>query len=67
MEKNNEVVTNKPVKKERMNVYVFSILMFIVFVATFYVVHIYLRSFLFSNVLINLHEFAVFCSPPPFS
>ena len=59
MEKNNEVVTNKPVKKERMNVYVFSILMFIIFVATFYVVHIYLRSFLFSNVFSNMHTYDI--------
>ena len=59
MEKNNEVVTNKPVKKERMNVYVFSILMFIIFVATFYVVHIYLRSFLFSNVFSNIHTYDI--------
>ena len=59
MEKNNEVVTNKPVKTERMNIYVFSILMFIVFVATFYVVHIYLRSFLFSNVFSNMHTYDI--------
>ena len=45
MEKNNEV-ENKVVKKDRMNIYVFSILMFVVFVATFYLIHVYLTGFL---------------------
>lgn len=59
MEKNNEGVVNKSIKKDRMNIYAFSILMFIVFVATFYLVHIYLRSFLFSNVFSNMYAYDI--------
>ena len=59
MEKNSEVVQNKTVKKERMNIYLFSILMFIVFVATFYLVHVYLSGFFFSNVFSNMHTYDI--------
>ena len=58
MEKNNEV-ENKVVKKDRMNIYVFSILMFVVFVATFYLIHVYLTGFLFSNVFGSIHTYDI--------
>lgn len=45
---------NETSKKKRMNIYAYSILMFILFVFTFFVVHIYLSSFLYINISENV-------------
>lgn len=57
MEKNNIEV--KPVKKERMNIYLFSILMFVAFVATFYMVHIFLSNFFYETLLTGMHTYDI--------
>lgn len=57
MEKNNVEV--KPVKKERMNIYLFSILMFVAFVATFYIVHIFLSDYFYTTLLTGMHTYDI--------
>ncbi len=57
MEKNNVEV--KPVKKERMNIYLFSILMFIIFVFTFYMVHIFLSDYFYNTLLTGMHTYDI--------
>lgn len=57
MEKNNVEV--KPVKKERMNIYLFSILMFVAFVATFYMVHIFLSNYFYNTLLTGMHTYDI--------
>ena len=57
MEKNNVEV--KPVKKEKMNIYVFSVLMFVVFVATFYGVHVLLSTFFYDTLLTGMHTYDI--------
>ena len=57
MEKNNVEV--KPVKKERMNIYLFSILMFVIFVFTFYMVHIFLSDYFYNTLLTGMHTYDI--------
>ena len=45
----------KSVKKEKMNIIVFSCLMLVIFVITFYGIHIFLSDFFYNNVSNNIY------------
>ena len=55
MKKDNIVVD----KRNKMSIYTFSILMFIVFVATFYLVHVFLSDYLFNVMFNNMHTYDI--------
>ena len=57
-EKNN-LETSKPVKKEKMNIWLFAVLMFIAFVGTFFAVHMFFSSFFFYNLLENIYTYDI--------
>lgn len=58
MEKNNVEVV-KPVKKERVNIFLFALGMFILFVLVFLTVHVLLSNFFFETMFSSIHTYDI--------
>ena len=51
---NNENQIETKNNKGRMNIFLFSLLMLVVFVATFYLIHVYFSSAIYMNIISNI-------------